>query len=161
MFFSHTPRMKLKEFMIKKMDIKDLDEVLSIANSSSLNPWSRNMFIEEILNPLSHCFVIQFEGQLDNCPPVGFICFRNIGEESELLNICVYPKYQKLGIAKELMKFYIEFCRQGKIKKFYLEVSASNHPAIHLYRLFSYQTIGVREKFYQGRFDAFLMRKED
>ena len=91
---------------------------------------------------------------------LGFICFRNVEDESELLNICVHPQYRQLGIGKRLMQFYIGFSPRKKIRTFYLEVNSSNLPAINLYQSFSYQSLGIRKKFYQGRFDAILMVKK-
>ena len=41
-------KMKQERLAIQKMNIQDLDEVLSIETSASLTPWSKNMFIEEI-----------------------------------------------------------------------------------------------------------------
>lgn len=140
------------------MDVVDLDEVLSIEASSSLSPWSKEMFTEELMNPLAHCFIIEHEGT-PRQQIIGFICFRNIGDESELLNIVVHPQYRQAGIGKKLMEFYVDFCTQRQIKKFYLEVNASNPSAIHLYQLFSYQPVGVRKKFYRGECDALLMVK--
>ena len=144
---------------IQQMDIKDLDEVLSIEASGSLAPWSKNMFIEEMRNAFAFCFVIRKEDGPDR-PVIGFICFRNMAEESELLKICVHPEYRELGVGKKLMKFYIDFSRERGIKTFYLEVHSSNHSAIHLYQSFSYQPSGMRKEFYQGKFDALLMAKK-
>ena len=141
------------------MDIKDLHEVQFIAASSSLNPWSKNMFIGEMRNSFSHCFITKIR-ERSNPPVLGFICFRNVEDESELLNICVHPQYRQLGIGKRLMQFYIGFCRKMKIKTFYLEVNALNQSAVHLYQHFSYQSLGMRRKFYQGKFDALLMTKK-
>jgi len=151
--------MELHTLAIKKMDDEDLDEVLSIETSSSPNPWSKKMFVEELLSSFAHCFVIKNEGTLRD-PIIGFICFRNIGEESELHNIVVHPQHRQLGVGKRLMEFYIDFCRQMQIKTFHLEVNSSNPSAIHLYELFSYQPVGVRKKFYQGKFDALYMVKK-
>ena len=151
--------MESEKINIQKMDNKDLEEVLSIEPSGSLTPWSRNMFIEEMRNAFSFCFVIKREDESKQCV-IGFICFRHIAEESELLKICVHPDYRQLGVGKKLMKFYIDFSRERGIKTFYLEVFSSNHSAIHLYQLFSYQSSGMRKKFYQGKFDALLMTKE-
>ena len=145
--------------MIQKMDKKDLDEVVDIATSSISNPWSKDMFIEEMLNPLSHCFIVRMKWASKH-PLMGFICFRNIEDESELLNICVHPQYRQLGIGKKLMQFYIGLCSKMKIKTFYLEVDSSNQSAIHLYQLLSYQIVGIRKKFYRGKFDALLMVKK-
>ena len=141
------------------MENKDLDEVLGMEASSFPNPWSKNMFIEEMKNPFAYCFIIKMKG-ISKPVVMGFICFRNIGDESELLNICVHSQYRQMGIGKKFMQFYIGFCRKMKIKTFYLEVNVSNQPAVHLYHLFSYQSLGMRKKFYQGKFDALLMVKK-
>jgi ribosomal-protein-alanine N-acetyltransferase len=141
------------------MDIKDLDEVLSIALSSSLDHWSKEMFIGEMRNPFSHCFITKIR-EMPNHPVLGFICFRNIEDESELLNICVHPQHRQSGIGKRLMQFYIGFSTRKKTKTFYLEVNSSNLPAINLYQSFSYQWFGIRKKFYQAIFDAILMVKK-
>ncbi len=150
--------MEAKEVTIKKMNAEDLDQVLSIEALSSLSPWCKTMFFEELGNPFSYCFVVKEAGPRFEI--VGFICFRNIGDESELLNIAVQPQRRQLGIGKKLMHFYIDFCKPKQIESFYLEVDASNFTARHLYKLFSYRPVGMRKKFYQGKFDALLMVKK-
>ena len=150
--------MQWEKVTIQKMDVKDLDEVLIIETSASPTPWSKNMFTEEMQNPFSCCFVVKIEVGSKQ-PVMGFICFRNMTEESELLNIAVHPQYRRLGVGTKLMEFYIDFCSQRGIKAFYLEVDSSNQPAIHLYQYFSYQSFGTRKKFYQRKFDALLMMK--
>lgn len=148
----------MKTSGIEKMEREDLDEVLLIETSSSLTPWSREMFLEELRNPLAHSFVYRGD-EPQGHPLAGFICFRNVGEESELLNIGVHPLYRRMGIGRKLMQFYIEFGKAEQIKTFYLEVHVSNPPAIRLYERFSYQLAGTRKKFYQGKFDALMMVK--
>lgn len=150
--------MQIEKETIQRMEIQDLDEVLEIENSVSLTPWSREIFYREIQNPLTHCYVIRNE---ESIPPsvVGYICFQNIQDESELHNISVHPFYQRSGLGKKLMQFYIDFCRREGIKISYLEVHSLNRSALHLYQSFSYQRFGMRKKFYQGKFDALLMMK--
>jgi ribosomal-protein-alanine N-acetyltransferase len=144
---------------IQKMNIQDLEEVISLQTSNSLTLWSKNMFIEEMRNPFACCFVMKRDdGSIQ--PVIGFICFRNIADESELLNICVRSDYRQLGVGKKLMEFYVELSRRRGIKTFHLEVSSSNHPAIHLYQSFSYESSGMRKKFYQGKFDALRMTRK-
>jgi ribosomal-protein-alanine N-acetyltransferase len=148
----------MKTSGIEKMEPQHLDEVLLIEKSSFPTPWSREMFLEELRNPLAHSFIYRADGPQDH-PLAGFICFRNVGEESELLNIGVNPLYRRTGIGRKLMEFYIEFGKAKQIKTFYLEVHVSNPPAIRLYQGFSYQPAGTRKKFYQGKFDALMMVK--
>lgn len=151
--------MELKELVIKKMETRDLDEVLEMETSSSQNPWSKNMFVAEMKNPFSYCFIIKMKG-IAKHQVIGYICFRNIGDESELLDICVHPQYRQMNIGKKLMQFYISFCGKMKTKAFYLEVNTSNQSAVHLYQSFSYTSLGMRKNFYQGKFDALLMVKK-
>lgn len=152
--------MDWEKVTIQKMDLQDLDEIVSIEGSFSGAPWSKSMFVEEMRNPLAGCFVMKMEDQTHQ-RLVGFICFRNVAEESELLIIGVHSDYRQLGAGRRLMEFYVEFSRQRGIKTFHLEVDSSNHAAIRLYRIFSYEASGMRRKFYQGRFDALLMTKRD
>jgi ribosomal-protein-alanine N-acetyltransferase len=150
--------MEWEKVTIQKMDIQDLDEVISIESSYPGAPWSKSMFAEEMRNPFAACFVMKIEDRpLQRV--IGFICFRSVAEESELLNICVHSDYRQLGAGRKLMEFYVEFSRRRGIKTFHLEVHSSNHSAIRLYRMFSYEASGMRKKFYQGRFDALLMTK--
>ncbi len=141
------------------MGVKDVDEILTMEISSSFIPWSRNMFIEEILNPISHCFIMKLRKSSET-HAVGYICFRNLVGESELLNLCVHPRYRQMGFGKGLMKFYIDFSTEMDVRASYLDVSASNEPAIHLYHLFSYHVIGTRKRFYHEKVDALLMMRE-
>ncbi len=151
--------MDLKKFKLEKMDINDLEEIVSIATSNISNPWSKNMFLEELKNPFSYCF--SFKNYLILNPHVvAFVCFRIIEDESELLNICVHPEYRNLGIGKRLMEFYINYCKSNQIRRLHLEVEISNQPAIHLYNSLSFKPIRIIDKFYQGKFDAIHMIKE-
>ena len=149
---------RIEKLDYEKMNGSHLTKVVTMEASSSLTPWSKTSFIKEMLNPLAYCFISKGVGLL-NSPLVGYICFRNIAEESELLNICVHPHYRQLGIGKNMMQFYIDLCSHMKIKTFYLEVNSLNQAALHLYQCFSYQPFGKRKNFYQGQFDALLMVK--
>ncbi|MGZ3612513.1 MAG: ribosomal protein S18-alanine N-acetyltransferase [Thermodesulfobacteriota bacterium] len=152
-------RDRREEWDIREMMPEDLDEVFSIETSDPLAPWSKMMFLEEMQHPLSYCFVMERKDG-SNRPLVGFICFRNVTEESELLKISVHPDYRQLGIGKKLMHFYIDFGRRRGVRTFHLEVNSSNQPAIHLYRSFLYEPSGMRKKFYQSNLDALLMMRE-
>jgi ribosomal-protein-alanine N-acetyltransferase len=156
---SEVLKMDWNRVSVQKMDIKDLDEVCSIEVSQSLTPWSKNIFTEEMGNTFAYCFVIKRKDEVRQSV-IGYLCFRNMADESELLNIGVHPDQQRVGIGKKLMQFYIDLSRQRGAKTFYLEVNPSNLSAIHLYQSFSYQSSGTRKRFYDGKFDALLMVKK-
>jgi GNAT superfamily N-acetyltransferase len=107
----------LEEFFIQRMEMKDLPEVATIAASSASTSWTKKMFAGEMKNSFSHCFVGRTEGASTG-HVVGFICFRAIQDESELLNLCVHPWYRGRSMGKRLMQFYIDFCIRRGIKRF-------------------------------------------
>ena len=137
----------------------DLETVQRIATTNSVNPWTTEMFQKEMGNPLSHCYVIE-NGKGSGDSVLGFLCFRVIGEESELLNLGIHPEHQKQGWGRALMDYYHRFCREAKVKTSYLEVDGSNRPALHLYESLSYQAVGKRKGFYQGKRDALVLKRE-
>jgi ribosomal-protein-alanine N-acetyltransferase len=57
------------------------------------------------------------------------------------------------------MSFYIDFCEKKGANQYFLEVSVSNAPAIHLYHSFGFRFLVKRKNFYQGRQDALLMTR--
>ncbi len=144
--------------MILKMEVSDLDEVVEVDASSRLTPWSRQSFLEELKSPFSYCFTLKRK-RGSYVLAIGFICFRIVKEESELLILAVHPRYRQRGLGKKLLKFYFDFCSERKIKDFFLEAGVSNQPAIRLYQSFAYQPVGIRPKFYQGGEDALLMMR--
>ncbi len=144
---------------VRKMEESDLDEIFTLETSSSLTPWSRPLFLEEMAHPHGHCFtMILHEDPVPRI--VAYLCFRTMGEESELLNLAVHPDYRRRGLARHLMAFYFDLCRHEKVKKSFLEVAAGNEAALHLYRSLNYRPAGKRPRFYLGRFDALIMERE-
>ncbi len=146
------------DLVFKRMEAGDLEEAVSIASFSPFNRWSRGMFLSEMNQPFAFCWTVRSK-QPRNGPMVGFICFRAVFEESELLNLVVEPQHRRKGIGRLLMEFYIEFCLRMDIRTFYLEVSASNEGALRLYHSFSFRSYGTRKRFYDGGEDALLMVK--
>jgi len=144
--------------MIQKMRESDLDEVVRMDASSRSTPWSRQSFLQELQNPFSYCFTLKMEIDSHD-QDIGFLCFRIVEQESEILTLVIHPKFRSRGLGQQLMKFYMHFCSQREIKTFYLETAASNQAAICLYRSFSYSPIGIRPKYYQEKEDALLMAR--
>ena len=140
---------------IHKMSPDDLDQILEM-EAPSPSPWSRDMFLQEMSLPLAHCFSLRIE-ETPESPIIGFVCFRMVGDESELLKICVHPDHGRAGWGRRLMAFHLAYCRSRGIKTSFLEVSRNNDPALRLYKRFGYRRIGTRPNFYEGTVDAFLM----
>jgi len=141
---------------IESMQECDIDEVLLIEAASRQTSWSKQSFVGEMKNPFSFCFILK-ERNDPRDRTLGFICFRVLGKESELVNFGVHRLHRRKGRGRELMRFYIDFCRKRGVETFYLETGISNRAAIKLYQSLGYDFKGSRSGFYGGREDALLM----
>lgn len=148
---------ELETLAIREMRPEDLPTVLLIDRVSSSSPWSERMFLDELTHPYASCYVLTKGTSAEEI--LAYICFRIIGKESEVLNLCVSPSYRRQGLGRKLMEFYLSRCVSRGIERSYLEVCLSNDGALRLYRSLLYEVVGRRKGFYQGRFDALTMRK--
>jgi ribosomal-protein-alanine N-acetyltransferase len=146
------------ETTLRKMRPEDLPKVLAIEAVSSSTPWSEQMFLDEISHPFSSCYVLEESSSPGEV--LGYICFRILGKESEVLNLSVSPSFRRCGLGRKLMEFYLGYSVAQGVERSYLEVCSSNEGALQLYRSLSYEVTGRRKGFYLGRFDAFTMVKK-
>lgn len=93
----------------------------------------------------------------------GFIVWRCVADECEIITICVAPDARGTGIAdamlqlmeREILKTRVQPhpTTAGELEtrpdvKIFLEVSADNIPARKLYEKHGYKQIGIRPKYY-------------
>lgn len=89
----------------------------------------------------------------------GFIVWRAVADEAELITIGVDPDARRTGIAAAMLGIMEGELKKSGIKKIFLEVAENNHPARQLYKNNGYNEIGVRPKYYDG-IDAIMMKKD-
>ncbi len=111
-------------------------------------PWDANEFAE-LKN--SGCEIIASDN--------GFIVYRPVLDEAEIITIGVAPNARRTGIAAAMLGIVENELRRGGIKKVFLEVAENNTPARALYEQNGYCEIGRRPKYYDG-IDAILMEKK-
>jgi ribosomal-protein-alanine N-acetyltransferase len=93
-------------------------------------------------------------------PPhiVGFAAFHRVIAEVELRNLAVEPAQQRRGVARSLLQGGIRELQESGARRIFLEVRASNHPALALYASLGFRLHSTREDYYQGPVeDALLM----
>jgi tRNA threonylcarbamoyl adenosine modification protein YeaZ/ribosomal-protein-alanine acetyltransferase len=91
--------------------------------------------------------------------PAGFAILRQAADEAEIITICVRPKLRRRGFGKLILQ-QAERSLSGRADHLFLEVNAANAAAIALYRRLGFSEAGRRPRYYQGRDDALIMRKE-
>lgn len=89
----------------------------------------------------------------------GFIVYRAVADEAEIITIGVHPDARRGGIASAMLVVAEQDLRARGIKKLFLEVAENNSPARKLYERAGFHQIGIRPKYYDG-VDAIMMEKE-
>ena len=80
-------------------------------------------------------------------------------DEAEIITVAVSPAHRRQGIARALMEHMLRLAEDA-LASVYLEVRASNTPAIELYRSLGFAGTGVRKNYYTSpREDAVLMMR--
>jgi len=138
---------------IRPMTEADLPAVLRIEKVSFSSPWTAAMFIAELRENLCSKFLVaMMDGTI-----VGYIGGWIIADELHLLSLAVDPVSRRLGVASRLVE---ALYRQGRVRivRAGLEVRASNHAALVLYRSLGFRAVGVRPNYYADpREDAVIM----
>ncbi|YCI82159.1 ribosomal protein S18-alanine N-acetyltransferase [Enterobacteriaceae bacterium] len=132
----------------------DLAAAYAIEKRSHAFPWSEKTFAsnqgERYLN-----LRLEVDGQL-----AAFAITQVVLDEATLFNIAVDPAYQRRGLGRALLEQLITQLEQRDVFTLWLEVRASNAPAIALYESLGFNEATVRRNYYptaDGREDAIVM----
>ena len=89
----------------------------------------------------------------------GFIVWRVVADEAEIITIGVRPEARKNGIATAMLTLVENDLKKRGVKKIFLEVAENNVPAKKLYEQNGFIQISIRPKYYDG-IDAIIMEKK-
>jgi len=130
-----------------------LEAILEIENASFPSPWSRNAFIQEFGNPVSHLWALMEDDVL-----AGYICFWMFDSEIQLINVAVQPEKRGKGFGEHLLKKMIEAGIAKGMHYVWLEVRTSNLPARSFYQKLGFAVVGRRTGYYRDtKEDAMVM----
>jgi [ribosomal protein S18]-alanine N-acetyltransferase len=91
----------------------------------------------------------------------GFLVARAVVSEAEILNLCVDPEKRRTGNAAALLQAAIAELQRLRVETVFLEVRASNQPALSFYEKHGFAPNGRRPAYYQNPTeDAVLMMRE-
>lgn len=92
--------------------------------------------------------------------PQGFVMWRRIGDEAEILTIAVAPDRQRQGCASALLKAVFDALHGEGARSLFLEVDAGNTAAIALYEALGFVRIARRKRYYRSGAEALVMRAD-
>ncbi|MFU9137133.1 ribosomal protein S18-alanine N-acetyltransferase [Erwinia tasmaniensis] len=132
----------------------DLERAFIIEQRAHAFPWSEKTFItnqgERYLN-----FRLDVAGQM-----AAFAIIQVVLDEATLFNLAVDPDFQRRGLGRELLQHAVAELESRGIQTLWLEVRASNRPAIALYASLDFNEVSVRRNYYptaNGKEDAIIM----
>jgi ribosomal-protein-alanine N-acetyltransferase len=145
---------KQMEIEIVKMGFEHLEEILVIEKELFSEPWQEEYFKFEIEQGDSLTAISKETSRI-----VGYVCGWAVLDEFSITNVGVAKKYQKQGIAQQMLELLLSRKVAEGTLAFYLEVRESNLAAINLYRKMGFVTIGKRLKYYRHPVeDAIVMK---
>lgn len=133
----------------------DLLAIVQVENQIHSAPWSQNSFAEELTKPYSQFWVITDDETDEDV--IGYLVAHHLMEDVQLLNVGVRPDHRGLGWGLLMMQKLLAWCSQKEAERLFLEVRASNLPAIGLYQKIGFKFSQIRKNFYSNGETAFQM----
>lgn len=141
--------MSTEQFAIRTMRSSDVERVLKIAASLKNVPrWPRSAYLSA-LDPHAALrrVALVAEAGASECP-AGFVIASVVPPSAELETIAVAEDRQGQGLGRALLEKLFEELQSEGIREMWLEVRASNEPAVRLYRRMGFVETGCRKAYY-------------
>jgi ribosomal-protein-alanine N-acetyltransferase len=143
-------------FNLRRMGDQDIEAVVDCERAAYEFPWSADIF-RDCLRVGYNCWVME-QGDLI----VGHgIMSIGVGE-CHVLNLCVHPRWQRMGVGRRLLRRLLALARSKGADTAFLEVRVSNLLARALYGSEGFCEIGERRGYYparNGREDAVVLAR--
>ena len=136
----------------RRADVLDCLVLSEIHASAFKRGWSDAEFEALLLQSGVHAVMAHYRNALGKRIPAGFILYRLVGDEAEILSVAVTPACSRRGIGKALIEEALRHLYREGARSIHLEVEDSNVAAIGLYRGVEFRESGRRAGYYtQGR----------
>lgn len=125
------------------MESRDIGAVLAIQVASpEIAQWAAQSYALAD-RPGTFGWVVEIQTAI-----AGFLIARRVLDEAEILNIAVHPDFRRRGVGSELLSLALKDASNRGVIKAYLEVRASNGPAIEFYKRHGFNESGRRVHYY-------------
>jgi [ribosomal protein S18]-alanine N-acetyltransferase len=144
----------------------DLEDVIQINRNCLPENYTPLFFMNLYKRYPDTFFVAEFNKEL-----IGYIMcrietgapsFKTLGitRKGHVISIAILPKHQQKGIGYSLMLEATQAMWNYNAKECYLEVRASNLPAVGLYKKLGFETVRTLRNYYADGENAFLMSRK-
>ena len=146
------------DYLVRRMVLEDLPQVVGIEKNSFPQPWSLNLFQHELtVNQIAHYRVVCRGDTV-----LGYVGIWLIVGEIHITTIAVQQDHRRKGIGDLLILSVIDLAEEHGAQCITLEVRESNLAARAMYRKYGFAGVGLRCRYYsETGEDAVLMSAED
>ena len=127
---------------IRAMTREDVPDVLAVETSAYSHPWTEGI-LHDCLRVGYSCWVCELDGEI-----VGHAVMSVAVGEAHLLNLCVSPDCQGIGVGRRLLGRVLRIAGEREADTMFLEVRESNIGARGLYESEGFGEIGRRRGYY-------------
>lgn len=148
--------------LVRAAEVADCDLLSEIHADAFRRGWSEAEFEALLVQEGVHALVAEHGRWGRRRKAAGFILFRIVADEAEILSVAVAQACRRRGIARALMEEALRHLYREHVRVLHLEVEDGNSAALGLYAAFRFEEAGRRQNYYQQpggeRRGALLMR---
>jgi [ribosomal protein S18]-alanine N-acetyltransferase len=137
---------------------QELDAIVDIENTSFSNPWTREMYVNELRN---HAVSYIYALRDSDGATLGFCAYWLIFDEIHINNLAVRPEHRGRGYGTALLLFVMNEGRRRGAQRATLEVRRSNAGAQRLYARLGFRIAGTRPSYYTSPVEDALILWRD
>lgn len=139
--------------IIRRMVLKDLEQVSNIENDIFSSPWKLHDFESSMNNDDNIYLVVEDEDAI-----VAYCGLWGVAGEGQIYNVAVKEKFRNKHIALLMLTELIDIGKKEGLNSFTLEVRSSNLSAVKLYHNLGFKDAAIRKNFYdKPKEDAIIM----
>lgn len=135
-------------FHIDAIALEDVDALAAIHATGFLRGWSAEEFEALVVDDMVTGLALRRQSFLGARRIVGFVLFRTVAGQAEILSIAVEPGQRGRGHGRRLMEEALRHLYIDRVPELFLEVDESNLAAVTLYRKLGFIEVGKRKGYY-------------
>lgn len=134
-------------YIVRQMRDSDIEAVVSLESEIFPDAWPAESFRESMDASDGGGLIVESR----NGPArklLAYACYYSAAGETHVTNLAVAPDYRRRGIANKILASLNEKAKTSLSDAIFLEVRASNGPAIKLYESRGFQELYRRKNYY-------------
>lgn len=129
--------------MISPLTLEDCAEAARLHQAAFFRGWSQDSFQTTFQTSGTFGLQITDAGTLR-----GYLLWREVGEEAEILTIVVAAESQRKGHGRALFQAFEKILRQRNVRVLFIEVAEDNEGALYFYGCHGFLPLGRRLNYY-------------